>query len=619
MPPIRSLATAVAALVLGIGTGLAEWGVDDDSQPLRNWTAPPFWRPAQSDGKNSEELLRSGSDLEVAPMGALPSAPLPLTAVNPCRIVDTRGANGPFGGPALVANMTRTFNLPSGPCAGIPAGAEAYSLNITIIGTSGLTGGFLTAWPAGSAQPTVSTLNFNATEVVANAAVVPAGTSGAINVLVNIPGHLLIDINGYYDAIPIVNTVNALSGNVTLAAGTNISITPSSQTLTIAATGAASPWSLTGNAGTTPGTNFVGTTDNQSLEIRVNGQRAFRIEPAGFDLAPNVVGGHFDNGTAAGVYGAAIGGGGSTKTGNRVTDHYGTVAGGRNNRAGDGAGTTDDRLYATVAGGASNVASGIGATVLGGFFNIASGHHAAMSGGSENVAAGVHSTVAGGFDNEVTAVGVAGSGATIGGGSGNRVGAMNATVPGGLGNQATGFASFAAGRRANAIHNGSFVWGDDFDIDVSSTNINQFIVRASGGIWLGTTSTPSLNIASDFINTSTGAHLTIGGIWTDNSDVNSKENFREVDRREILGRLASLPITRWNYKAEGCDVEHLGPMAQDFSAAFGLGSDDRSIGALDSSGVALAAIQGLYELLQEKERRIEALEARLSKLETIPD
>jgi hypothetical protein len=203
---------------------------------IKSWTALPYWIP-ETVGKDAPEILLE-SDLGVEPMGALPSPPLPLTAMNPCRIVDTRNAPGPFGGPALVANATRTFSIPSGPCAGIPSDASAYSLNFTVIGGSGVfTNAFLTAWSTGNSQPTVSTLNFNANQLEANAAVVPAGTSGSINVFVNAPGNLLIDINGYYRAIPMVNTVNALSGDVTLAAGSNVTITPSGQTLTVAATG----------------------------------------------------------------------------------------------------------------------------------------------------------------------------------------------------------------------------------------------------------------------------------------------------------------------------------------------------------------------------------------------
>jgi Chaperone of endosialidase len=206
----------------------------DDPELVANWTAPPYWNRSDAAVKNVPEVLSQERDLAVAPMGALPSPPLPLTALTPCRIVDTRRPAGPFGGPALVGNATRSFNLPAGPCPGLPADAGAWSLNFTVIGGPGtFQGGFLTAWPTGSAQPLVSTLNFSANQLIANAAIVPTGTSGAIDVFVNEPAHVIIDINGYYRAIPIVNTINFLSGGVTLVPGTDVSITPAGNTLTI--------------------------------------------------------------------------------------------------------------------------------------------------------------------------------------------------------------------------------------------------------------------------------------------------------------------------------------------------------------------------------------------------
>lgn len=114
-----------------------------------------------------------------------------------------------------------------------------------------------------------------------------------------------------------------------------------------------------------------------------------------------------------------------------------------------------------------------------------------------------------------------------------------------------------------------------------------------------------------------GAHVTTGGMWTNGSDRNSKQNFEEIDRQAILRKLAELPVTRWQYKGEPTQVRHIGPMAQDFYAAFGVGEDDRFIGTIDADGVALAAIQGLHELVQEKERRIEEIEAKLASLEAL--
>jgi uncharacterized repeat protein (TIGR01451 family) len=116
-------------------------------------------------------------------------------AATPCRIVDTRNANGTFGGPIMNGNTTRTFPLSQGPC-GLPSTAAAYSLNMTVVPQGPL--GYLTTWPTGGNQPLASTLNALGGQIVANAALVPAGTSGAVNVYVTSPTHVIIDTNGYF-------------------------------------------------------------------------------------------------------------------------------------------------------------------------------------------------------------------------------------------------------------------------------------------------------------------------------------------------------------------------------------------------------------------------------------
>jgi len=113
-----------------------------------------------------------------------------------------------------------------------------------------------------------------------------------------------------------------------------------------------------------------------------------------------------------------------------------------------------------------------------------------------------------------------------------------------------------------------------------------------------------------------GAHLTAGGMWMNGSDVNSKEGFEPVDPIEVLEQVASLPVLRWRYKGEGEDVQHMGPTAQDFRATFGLGESEKHIGTVDADGVALAAIQGLCKLLEERDARIDELTARLERLES---
>ena len=115
--------------------------------------------------------------------------------VTPCRVADTRNANGPFGGPIMAAGSTRTFAIPSSAC-NIPSTAVAYSLNVTVVPPAPLT--YLTAWPTGAAQPYVSTLNSYNGAVVANAAILPAGTGGQISIFVSDATNVVIDINGYF-------------------------------------------------------------------------------------------------------------------------------------------------------------------------------------------------------------------------------------------------------------------------------------------------------------------------------------------------------------------------------------------------------------------------------------
>jgi uncharacterized repeat protein (TIGR03803 family) len=123
----------------------------------------------------------------------------PLT---PCRVVDTRGANGDLGGPYLNAQMERDFPVLESSC--IPTGLNiaAYSMNFTVVPhPAGQPLGYLTVWPRGETQPTVSTLNNPTATVVANAAIVPAGSGGGIATYAFNNTDLVIDINGYF-AVP---------------------------------------------------------------------------------------------------------------------------------------------------------------------------------------------------------------------------------------------------------------------------------------------------------------------------------------------------------------------------------------------------------------------------------
>jgi hypothetical protein len=97
------------------------------------------------------------------------------------------------------------------------------------------------------------------------------------------------------------------------------------------------------------------------------------------------------------------------------------------------------------------------------------------------------------------------------------------------------------------------------------------------------------------------------------SDAALKTGFAEVSPREILARVVGLPVTSWTYR-NSPEARHIGPTAQDFRAAFGLGSEDTTIATVDADGVALAAIQGLYQVVREREAEIAAQAAEIAAL-----
>jgi hypothetical protein len=99
------------------------------------------------------------------------------------------------------------------------------------------------------------------------------------------------------------------------------------------------------------------------------------------------------------------------------------------------------------------------------------------------------------------------------------------------------------------------------------------------------------------------------------SDRNAKKDIAPVDAQQILDKVARLPISTWSYIDDPAAARHLGPMAQDFHASFGLGTDDRTYHAIDAQGVALAAIQALEHVVAAQEKRIEKLERENRRLE----
>ena len=136
----------------------------------------------------------SGTSLYFYVVGSAAPTALRFVPVTPCRVADTRLGNGSFGGPILLANSTREFDIPYSSC-GIPSTAQAYSLNVTVVPTTGLS--YLTAYPSGKAIPYTSLLNSDG-RVKAGATIMPAGTNGGVSIYVTDTTHVVLDINGYF-------------------------------------------------------------------------------------------------------------------------------------------------------------------------------------------------------------------------------------------------------------------------------------------------------------------------------------------------------------------------------------------------------------------------------------
>ena len=322
----------------------------------------------------------------------------------------------------------------------------------------------------------------------------------------------------------------------------------------------------------------------------------------------SAIGGGYDNNIAVNSFSATIAGGYLNDI--ATNSYYSAIGGGYDNNI------AASSAHATIAGGYLNniAASSLSPSIAGGGFNdigINSDYSAIGGGRNNNIAdSSSYATIAGGDGNKI---GVNSTFSAIGGGAANTIAdnAKYATIPGGYLNFATNSA-FAAGSQAKAKHQGAFVWGDSTVADIASTSANSVTMRAAGGYRLFSNSgaTAGVSLAAN------------GTAWAVISDRNVKKDFASVDARGILEKLAAMPITQWHYQWEDAvATPHLGPMAQDFKAAFYPGRDDKSITTQEADGVALAAIQGLNQKVeagsQRSEARIQSLETENAELKQI--
>ena len=197
-----------------------------DPVALKHWLAPLYWQSTQASAE--EHTVAPAANATGLPANA---NPLVFVAMPPCRVVDTRtigqGLTGAFGPPSLAAGAVRTFPVLSSTTCTIPAVAQAYSFEITVVPPGPLA--YITAFPTGQSAPVAAiTVESPQGFMASNTGIIPAGTNGSVDVYANNPTDVVIDINGYYaplTALPGNNTalgVGALANNTT--GGTNTAV-----------------------------------------------------------------------------------------------------------------------------------------------------------------------------------------------------------------------------------------------------------------------------------------------------------------------------------------------------------------------------------------------------------
>ncbi|HEY1787636.1 MAG TPA: tail fiber domain-containing protein, partial [Verrucomicrobiae bacterium] len=320
--------------------------------------------------------------------------------------------------------------------------------------------------------------------------------------------------------------------------------------------------------------------------------------------------------------------------------------------SGNGAGVTNLSGAQLVSIGNSNPSAGgnfflgaAGNSTMAGYNNTGIGVHALDSNtnGLNNMAAGLNSLMSSTGGNNNTAIGTYTLQANVGGNNNTALGldalysntngsyntasgiyALYSTLSGGdntadgtyaLQSSTSGFGNTAIG--FNAL-NASTTGSNNIALGYLA---GQAIVAGSSNIDIGNVGFSSdanvIRIGSGQTATYLSGTLYVNGMAL-TSDRAVKENFTPINPKEVLSKVLAMPVNKWQYKTDAVGINHIGPMAQDFHSAFGLnGTDDKHISVVDEGGVALAAIQGLNQKLNEKDTEIQALEARLEKLERL--
>lgn len=307
--------------------------------------------------------------------------------------------------------------------------------------------------------------------------------------------------------------------------------------------------------------------------------------------------------TAGGSSSVAMGAGTSASGVNSTALGAGTIASGPASTA-MGVGTTASGNASTALGESTtallqaSTAMGFGSKANG-FFSTAMGFQTEASGNS--------STAMGANTKATGPVGTAmGDRTTASGDAATALGSQTtasgkASLAAGEIVSAGGRTSVALGSRVTASTAGTFMFGDQSTPNPMLTFVpNQFLVRAAGGTTFY--SNAALTTGVDL--------LPNANAWSSASDVRLKHRFRDLDGDEVLAKLAGMSIQEWSYTAQDASIRHVGPTAQEFYAAFGLGEHPLRISTIDADGIALRAIQALVHEIAVLRERVAQIEAQ---------
>jgi hypothetical protein len=479
------------------------------------------------------------------------------------------------------------------------------------------------------------------------------------------------DFSGTYTSVLNLNNAgNSFAGNGTGLTNVNASLLNGLATSNF--------WQTTGNTGTSAGANFLGTKDGQDLVFKANNIEGLRLTTSqSLILQRPSQYSDFSEHNGLGVYGNSSS---LPDTGSRLFANnanlvgpvlYGESGGGLGVISATGQQTlalnwdslgVSLNLPTTIIGAAyvsgpvtasgfANTGAGLGDFFAGpnagnstitGQYNTADGYNTLNVDGTGgyNVAAGAQALYSNTTGNFNTAVGDDAMKLNVTGGTDVALGyqaledGTNLNYSTGVGYQAlknSNYLYINGGQGLNGSvgdYNTALGYQALINTTEGSDNIaigykaGEAVTTGINNIYIGNAGNAADNavIRIGTPGTHTACYLA-GTVYANGveltSDRNAKENFKPVDSQTVLAKVASLPVSEWNYKSDSQCVQHIGPMAQDFQAVFQLSTDDRHISVVDEGGVAIAAIQGLNEKMNEKDAEIQNLENQLNQIQTM--